>query len=171
MNTEIMDLANFLTYSGKLKCVSEKTANASIRMNPDFLLSVKCEKILKIFSSSVVFIDTSSLEVADNGELDDETTNGAESKLVENMIECGIVSDLCGLFYKNSECRNADEFGIIAPYNVQVNAILKRFSSKDFYRNIEVSTVDQYQGRDKRMIIMSFTNTKMNNVKVRIDEK
>ncbi len=164
MNTDIMCLANQLTYSGKLKCVSEKTANAGIEMNPGFLPSVKSEKIKKIFACSVVFIDTSRLEKEANELLE---SSGTESKISENLIECGIVSDLCEVFYKNSECRNADEFGVIAPYNIQVNAILKKFSNREFFNNIEVSTVDQYQGRDKRVIIMSFTNNSMKDVKVR----
>lgn len=37
MNNDIMDLANVITYCGKLKCVSESTANGYIRMNEKFL--------------------------------------------------------------------------------------------------------------------------------------
>jgi len=79
-----------------------------------------------------------------------------------NPIECNIVSDLCDLFYKHSECKKAENIGIIAPYNVQVNAIKEKFANKRFFEDIEVNTVDQFQGRDKNIIIMSFTNSKRN---------
>jgi superfamily I DNA and/or RNA helicase len=73
-----------------------------------------------------------------------------------------LVSDLCELLYKHSKCKNPLDFGVIAPYNVQVNAIKSKFSKRKFFQDIEVSTFDQFQGRDKRVIIMSFTNTKTN---------
>lgn len=37
MNNDIMDLANVITYCGKLKCISESTATGFIRMNDKFL--------------------------------------------------------------------------------------------------------------------------------------
>jgi len=59
---------------------------------------------------------------------------------------------------KNSDCQRAEHYGIISPYNNQVQEIKKKLSSKRELRDIEVNTVDQYQGRDKDLIIMSFTN-------------
>lgn len=85
-----------------------------------------------------------------------------DTELTENAVEANIVHYLCEQFYKYSECKDSECFGVIAPYNVQVDAIQRKFSTKKFYQDIEVSTVDQYQGRDKRIIIMSFTNTQIN---------
>lgn len=92
----------------------------------------------------------------------DCSTKSTDTELTENVLEANIVHYLCEQFYKYSECKDPDCFGVIAPYNIQVNAIQKKFSTKKFYQDIEVSTVDQYQGRDKRIIIMSFTNTQIN---------
>lgn len=39
-----MDLANKLTYNGKLECISETTANSCIKMNDEFL-SLVCIKM------------------------------------------------------------------------------------------------------------------------------
>lgn len=164
MNSEIMDLANVITYCGKLKCVSDKTANSIINMDREFLSSVTSTNVKKIFDSSVIFIDTTELELMANhlkvaGE--EAKADSSNSQLVENTIECQIISDLCEMFYKYSECNVPDNYGIIAPYNLQVNAILAKFATRKFFKEIEVSTVDQFQGRDKRVIMMSFTNTKM----------
>lgn len=71
----------------------------------------------------------------------------------------------------------AKEIGVIAPYRNQVSYIkklLNKCSSSSFRRvdsgisedfipcgieNVEVNTVDQYQGRDKNVIIYSCTRT------------
>lgn len=51
-----------------------------------------------------------------------------------------------------------DEIGIIAPYRAHVN-LLKKIIIKD----IEINTVDQYQGRDKQIIIYSCAKSLLNN--------
>ncbi|KAJ8311782.1 hypothetical protein KUTeg_010663, partial [Tegillarca granosa] len=47
------------------------------------------------------------------------------------------------------------EIGVIAPYRNQVKIIREELSKT--CNCVEVNTVDQYQGRDKRVIIISFT--------------
>lgn len=51
-----------------------------------------------------------------------------------------------------------DDIGIITPFRGQVEAIkrgFKKFGAR--FERVEVSTVDQYQGREKNAIICSFT--------------
>jgi DNA replication ATP-dependent helicase Dna2 len=48
--------------------------------------------------------------------------------------------------------------GVIAPFRAQV-ALLKKIIANDIDRDVEVNTVDQYQGRDKDVIIFSCTRT------------
>ena len=51
--------------------------------------------------------------------------------------------------------------GVIAPYRAQVQAVkteLKNYQSD--FGEIEVNTVDQYQGRDKLVIICTFTKSR-----------
>lgn len=66
---------------------------------------------------------------------------------------------------KFGEISSEDDIGIIAPYNNQVKEIKRRLAK---YTNIEVNTVDQFQGRDKNMVIVSFTNSidKSDDIKV-----
>ena len=52
--------------------------------------------------------------------------------------------------HKSFECT----IGIITPYNLQVKEIKKKLILNGFY-NIEVATVDSFQGREKYFIIVS----------------
>ena len=45
------------------------------------------------------------------------------------------------------------EIGVVTPYQAQVRRIRKRLGSR--FRDVEVSSVDGYQGREKRVIIIS----------------
>lgn len=49
---------------------------------------------------------------------------------------------------------NNSEIGIIAPYRKQVELIESKLKELSLH-NIEINTVDQYQGRDKDVIIIS----------------
>lgn len=46
-----------------------------------------------------------------------------------------------------SDCNSAKDIGIISPYNNQVKEIQSRFFNRSFYQDIEVNTVDQFQGK------------------------
>jgi len=47
---------------------------------------------------------------------------------------------------------------VIAPFRAQV-ALLQKIATSDIDKDVEVNTVDQYQGRDKDVIIFSCTKT------------
>ena len=48
-----------------------------------------------------------------------------------------------------------EQMGVIAPYQLQVKHF--RRLTRDVYPELEINTVDQYQGRDKSVIIYSCT--------------
>ena len=56
----------------------------------------------------------------------------------------------------------SSHIGVIALYNEQVS-LIRHLASQDSadlsLRDLEVNTVDQYQGRDKSCIILSFVKT------------
>ena len=54
-----------------------------------------------------------------------------------------------------------DDIGIIAPYRSQVYLIRSKLDEGGHLwgSNVEVNTVDQYQGRDKSVIIISFVRS------------
>ena len=51
------------------------------------------------------------------------------------------------------------DIGIIAPYQQQVR-LLRDFMREHHLVDVEVNTVDQYQGRDKAAIFMSFVKSR-----------
>ncbi len=51
-----------------------------------------------------------------------------------------------------------DDIGIISPYRQQVRLVRGKLNSQG-HTKVEVNTVDQYQGRDKPLIIVSFVKS------------
>ena len=58
-----------------------------------------------------------------------------------------------------------EDFGIIAPYNDQVKLLKSKLQD---IGGIEINTVDQFQGRDKRVIILSLTNSVSNDEQTKV---
>lgn len=52
-----------------------------------------------------------------------------------------------------------DDIGVITPYQQQVRLLRDTLKLVPGLSNAEVNTVDQYQGRDKSVIIISFVRT------------
>lgn len=148
-----MGLANDITYSGKLKCVSELIANSRLKFSINENLTSLMNTLV---NKSIVFIDTSDLiKKISNDEYGDlKTSNDLECKIVTSVTE--------KLHYYSMDCSNPDSIGIIAPYNNQVKTIQNAFRKKSdstFFKDIETNTVDQFQGRDKKVVVVSFTRS------------
>ncbi len=62
-----------------------------------------------------------------------------------------ILNDL----YFLQNCKEDYDVGVIAPYREQVQLLKKTTTAKNI--EVEINTVDQYQGRDKDIIIFSCT--------------
>uniref|UniRef100_S4PWF7 DNA replication ATP-dependent helicase/nuclease n=1 Tax=Pararge aegeria TaxID=116150 RepID=S4PWF7_9NEOP len=93
------------------------------------------------FEDAAVFINTIVSSVGNNG----------NDKILTNVDEACVVMDLVEKL-KQGRVPPAD-IGVIAPYRDQVSLLRRVLSGKD----VEVSTVDQFQGRDKSVIIYSCT--------------
>lgn len=178
MNKTIVKLANSLTYKGALKCANNSVALATMATTPELAAGEKW--ILKSLSThidqSVVLLNTSnvfnrseefskSIEKAiidppnrtvDNAS-DKETV---KSRLYSNYCEAGVVLTLIDSLIRAGVVGSS--IGVIATFTSQVN-VLKKIMDKfesglpDEHKGIEVNTVDQYQGRDKSVIIYSCT--------------
>jgi DNA replication ATP-dependent helicase Dna2 len=165
MNREIMDLANRMTYAGKLRCVSDLVASSRLQMSAQFMQrhAESGEFARKLFARSVVFLDTSELMRPILARQDDDHDADKTENRTVNRTESQLVRQLCQIFVRHSEAsaRLAEEhIGVIAPYNNQVKEIQAQLRGDGAQQQqIEVNTVDQFQGRDKKMIIMSFTNS------------
>lgn len=169
MNRVITKLANALTYEGQLKCGNDVVEKASMKVPKLELLQekIRAEKWLSralsphidqscslINTGDVYLISTQfsdSINDVSKKEFADKT------KLYVNFCEIAIVLYIVDLLI---ECGvTGESIGVIAPYRCQVEALKKILSH---HNTVEVNTVDQYQGRDKKIIIYSCTQSKMN---------
>uniref|UniRef100_A0A1A7X498 DNA replication ATP-dependent helicase/nuclease n=2 Tax=Iconisemion striatum TaxID=60296 RepID=A0A1A7X498_9TELE len=160
MNRQIMSLSNSLMYDGRLECGSERTATALLTL--PLLLPVQSE--LLSFSQSHPELDLSWVQATllpSNAVcfLDSSLVPALESVEqggVSNHTEAALVHMLLSLLIK-AGCKPGD-IGVIAPYRQQLKTISTLLQSPAF-TEVEVNTVDRYQGRDKSLIVLSFVRS------------
>ncbi|XP_029178736.1 DNA replication ATP-dependent helicase/nuclease DNA2 isoform X2 [Nylanderia fulva] len=153
MNGRIMRLANDATYCGKLAAANKQVENATLTgVNMKQTLP-SCERWIRSALSrnlddSVIVLDTGStynlnVESASNRRHDQVCSNIWEAAIILRLVQ---VLTEAGVYGRN--------IGVIAPYNAHIN-LLKKIVNKE----VEVNTVDQYQGRDKDVILYSCTKS------------
>lgn len=136
MHPEILYIPNNLVYHGRLKngVAAEERTNPT----PDFCWPVE--------GIPMVFVDVNGTE--EKGELSESTMNYDEvwrvCKILETLMQNGV---------------SPDRIGIITPYQAQRRAIQSECfrigETDDSYLDIEISTIDGFQGREKDYIIFS----------------
>lgn len=166
MNRVIAKLANSLTYEGQLKCANVFVENAVMIVPRLQILKeeLKTEKWLaKALSThidlSYSLINTSNVyqlasEFAKN--VIDNSKKELSDKLYVNYCEIAIVLKIVDMLIDHGV--TGELIGVIAPYRSQVDAIKKILSHQ---ATVEVNTVDQYQGRDKSIIVYSCTQSSL----------
>ena len=123
-------------YENKLKC-SKKSKNYYLN----------CGVLEKYDSSSqLVFIDTSKHE-------NNKESTLAYSHSYINDLEIEIVLDIIKMYLNNGI--NPKNIGVISPYANQVRTINKK-------TNVDVKSVDSFQGGEKDIIIISLVRTNNN---------
>ncbi|BFZ18502.1 hypothetical protein BsWGS_21541 [Bradybaena similaris] len=150
MNRVIMELSNSLVYEGKLQCGSSSVAEQCYQLNGSVLQNCPSWMVDALSCSlegSVVFVDTGKISCA-------EVTDG---KGVTNQTEAELVASLVRTLVKANVPE--DEIGVISPYRSQVRLIKEKILGCGDVMNVEVNTVDQYQGRDKSIIAVSFVRS------------
>lgn len=149
MSEEIAEFPSNEFYDGKLKAgenVKRQTLDDLLQPMPkndeqegvlDFVLQ----------ENPFVFIDT-----VDGGvEFRDKTRKGATSK--ENEGEAQLVTDIVELLLNRGI--KPEDIAVISPYDAQVGLIRKMLRVDD----LEIKTVDGFQGREKEVVIVSFVRS------------
>ncbi|ODM86629.1 DNA replication ATP-dependent helicase/nuclease DNA2 [Orchesella cincta] len=152
MNGGITSLANELMYDKQMKCADKalekrylQLVEADIRtvllddVESVAARSLLCHVVSKKFEKAAVFVDTSDVP-AEETRVEESICNEAEAHITMSFVHLFVKSGLC-----------PSKLGIVAPYRGQVELLrkaLKRISDTKF-REVEVNTVDQYQGREK----------------------
>lgn len=163
MNRTITKLANQFMYQNHLKCGNEEVERQCLANWDAKLVKEGRERKLfvKLLSPhldlAAVLVDTGPVE-----ELNDAIGKRHKGKVNANHAEVAFILKTIATLQRMS--MNLSGVGIIAPFRVQVEAIKtalrKQFGSD---HQLEVNTVDQYQGRDKDLIIYSGTKTQQLN--------
>ncbi len=147
MNSFLMKFPNSEFYNGNLKSdLSVDNININEMITLNNLNENKLEKDLHDDSKPLLFINTSDLEENREKHLKD-------SKSIINQSEANIASLIAKFYLKNGI--NTKDIGIISPYADQVNLIKDK-------TDIEVKSVDGFQGREKEVIIISTVRSNEN---------
>jgi ATP-dependent RNA/DNA helicase IGHMBP2 len=138
MEEEILGFSNQEFYNNRI------SSDSSIKDRP---------KIYKpLFTSSLVFIDTAGAGY--------EEAQSFQSESYKNHGEAGLISIVLKEII-NQLSISANDIGIIAPYREQIMEL--KDALKDFPTELEISTVDSFQGREKDVIFLSMTRSNENN--------
>ncbi|XP_047032754.1 DNA replication ATP-dependent helicase/nuclease DNA2 [Helicoverpa zea] len=147
MNQALADIANRVAYDNRLKCANENIAQACLSIDvlkiPELSdspwLSTACSPKQQ---HAALFLDVEAVDVGDVPDTKNSCANPIEACVVMALVEA----------LKKGNVKPSD-IGVIAPYRDQVSLLRRSLS----HHVVEVSTVDQFQGRDKSVIIYSCT--------------
>ncbi|CAM9634020.1 unnamed protein product [Chrysoparadoxa australica] len=156
MCSDIMQLSNTLVYAGQLKCGNSQVAKRTL-MLPGFyqLLAPDWVKQALDPAKKVVFIDTDRAVQSQPWVETCSSTTGTSSRRLVNYVECGVVVGCL----RGMEAAGAvlSELGVICPYRSQLHLLTTKLG--ETYPDVEMNTIDKYQGRDKDAIIISFVRS------------
>lgn len=156
MNAPITALANALMYKGELKTANDKVANATLNIS-GFVGLTKHTWIADALSpkleNSVRFLDTGPVWNLPNQASWSPTST--DQRELTNIFEAAIIYRLVEALIKVGKVP-AGQVGVIATYKVQVVLLAKIL--KPF--EVAVNTVDQFQGKDKHVILYSCSKSR-----------
>ena len=143
MNSKIMEWSSQRFYEGRL------VAGESVK---DLKLGegVGIEEEDKEGDSNLL----NELVWCDTNDLGMEEITLAESKL--NLGEIGLVANHLA-YLLSSGLVQEKEIGVITPYNAQKHALQEALNTK--YPEVEIKSVDGFQGREKQVIILSLVRS------------
>eukprot|EP00045_Choanoeca_perplexa_P016079 m.212409 g.212409 ORF g.212409 m.212409 type:complete len:1320 (-) comp17161_c0_seq2:6-3965(-) len=156
MNASVMHLANKLFYRDQLECGSDAVATARLELPEvvNLLDTSTCPSFVQRLldpNESLLYLDTSHVDAP-------ETKDG---KIIRNPLEAELVVQLTRLLLAVG--LDEADIGIICPYRAQL-ALINTLLRDNGHAQVEVNTVDRYQGRDKRIILVSFVRSNENAV-------
>ena len=137
MHQQIMQFSSQEFYAGDL------SADATVR---DHLLrDLSGVAANELTGSPLDFIDTAGASYDESAELEgDSRFNLQEADLVYKKVQALLASGLA-----------ASEIAVITPYSAQVRLLRERFKQLD----IEIDSVDGFQGREKEAVIVSLVRS------------
>ena len=145
MHKKIMEFSNQQFYGGRLQCASEVETHtlADLGIDPD---KGDCftDRALEP-EYPVVFLDTVAMEAKER------SLSGSYS--YDNRVEAEIVMDIVDNLVRLG--LDSREIAVVAPYKDQVDYL----NGLNKLENLEIKTVDGFQGREKEVVINSFVRS------------
>jgi len=139
MDEKLMEFPSREFYGGKIK--AHKSCKA---ITLSQIAKRKAEKLREILGDEpLVFIDTSKCKSKWEEKLVDSTSK-------YNRLEAEIVTEIVNELLKMG--LKKEQIGVITPYDDQVDLLREKVE-------VEVSSVDGFQGREKEVIIISFVRS------------
>ena len=145
MHDDIMNFSNYEFYNGKLQSAPE-VADHTLRDLGYELKGKKCftDKSLDP-EHPIVFIDTKEMTA------EERSLKGSNS--YDNPVEMEVLLDIVDEALK-SELK-PEQIAVIAPYKDQVDL----FKKHNNLENLEINTVDGFQGREKEVVLISLVRS------------
>ena len=138
MNADIMALSNALVYDGRLVCGNESVACAKFTMKRDACPSWLWDVLDP--ARPAVFVDTDAVKAVES----------RADTLVENRVEAEWIVRMSDVLIQANVA--AADIGILTPYRQQAKLLRDRCAC-------EVLTVDQAQGRDWPVVLVSLVRS------------
>jgi len=148
MNEKIMEFPNKTFYNGLL-IAHESVKDITLKdLGIEPSIDDKNGYIASILAPENVLVFVDTVNCLDN--LEDQRLDSTSRF---NLLEANIVSLLVRKFIDEGLEQNS--IGVITPYNDQVDLIKKLLQMED----VQVSSVDGFQGREKELIILSLVRS------------
>jgi DNA replication ATP-dependent helicase Dna2 len=174
MHQDICEISNEIVYKGALKCANAFVATQQVELRgfPDGLTSIQGDATQRGWveraihpSTAVIFLNTDTRTQNPDNEASfqplEHHTVGAGNTGTVNSTEASVVQLIVNAFVSCGMTES--DIGVIVPFRAQLR-LLNSYSAVVRWKEagLELSTIDSYQGRDKEVIIISFTrsNTK-----------
>ena len=158
MATAIMSLSNELFYGGTLSCATNDVASQRLDISTIRLRELSgWRKAVRNPSFRIVFLDVRNSQ-NESPTRNKQSRSSNESKR-ENMAEANIILESIILLTEGG--LNPEDITVLSMFRAQVSAIHELLKSRSIsgetdISKVEVCTVDEYQGKDNKCIIVSF---------------
>ncbi len=131
------DIANLVNryYDNKLICGQEKQSLPSTIFENVEILGQKP------FNKRILFVNI-------------ESNNKKYEKIC--LEEAKFIKLVIKKMSENLENIDEDTFGIITPFRSQISVIRNELKQINFYNNLQIDTIERYQGSEKKIILISF---------------
>lgn len=158
MAADIMDISNALVYCGKLCCGTPEVASQMLKLPTTFSpgASLWIEMSLNP-ACRVLFLDTDGISTQlESSPSDDDVKASVRKNSIEGSIILSAITALCrkGL--------SSNDIAVLSPFRAQVG-FLRETVGNIFSPAVDISTIDQYQGKDKDCVFISFVRSNTSN--------